>query len=275
MTDEQNVDVNEVVAENQPESADQQVENSAEEANVSSDAAQNDAPEVKENAHKPSGMIPHSRVNKIVEKAKNEAYKLGLADALAKIEEQFSGSQYAQPNSNNAQAGFDESTPLTFSQYKELRERERQSEQQIAKQQAEKTYYDKVHNEFIQKVNDGSAKYQDFDEVTEALGLDEAQGNNPLVHLLNSVDNPADVLYEMGKNPEKLGAVAALLPAPTLARQAIIKLSNSIKNNQAALQQRQSSSEPLSQIKPSSTGVDSGSKTVSDFRKMPFLKSFT
>jgi hypothetical protein len=56
---------------------------------------------------------------------------------------------------------------------------------------------------------------------------------------------------------------------PKLAQKAMQDLSNSIKQNQAALQSHESVNQPIGQMKPSANaGVDDGNMSVKDYRKM-------
>ena len=68
------------------------------------------------------------------------------------------------------------------------------------------------------------------------------------------VDNGGDVLYELSKNPGKMGSILSL--PQNLAVKAIKELSSSIKMNQSA--SRSNEPAPLSHTKPSYSGLAAG-----------------
>ena len=95
-----------------------------------------------------------------------------------------------------------------------------------------------------------------------------------VVQLANTVDNTADVMYELGKNPHKVASLLTLTRYGNvkLAYAETKKLSDSIKQNQNALQQPVPP-EPLSQLKPSNVGTDNGVLTVRELRKQSHLRA--
>lgn len=122
-----------------------------------------------------------------------------------------------------------------------------------------------------------------FDSKIKAAGerhpelkkkMDLLDFNDPsilgLVHLTNNMENTGDIWNELLDNPTKLSGISTLAAAqPKLAEHHLQALSNSIKQNQQALADHQSASEPLSQIKPTQkSGVDNGNMSVADFQKM-------
>jgi len=219
-------------------------------------------------------LVPQSKVNEIVGKSKEQAYELGKKAALLELQRQF--------DQESEQPSVDDAKPLTRSEINRLiKEREEQKEA-LARREAVKMYSDKIGQDLLTKVNTDKAKYEDFEEVTADLDFENTSiwfddGKNivpnKMLELLNSVDNPGDVLYEMGKNPEKAGSITSLLNTPNLAKKALIKLSESIKTNQKATSSKTKVPEPYSQVKPSSTGIDNGSKTISDLRKASYLRA--
>lgn len=198
-------------------------------------------------------LVPQSTVDKIVGSVKNEAYER----AKREVEEDRVAAQAA--------AGSNQPAAPSLSK-EEIRsiineEAEKKANQKLAEQTA---------MEFVCKMESGSKKYADFDEVVTPLGIGN-QEMAPIIQLSNSVDNTADVMYELGKNPHKIGSLLALAAAtPGLAYKEMQKLSASIKQNTSSSTVKVD--EPLSQVTPSLTGTDNGSKTVSDLRKEDWLR---
>lgn len=86
--------------------------------------------------------------------------------------------------------------------------------------------------------------------------------------LADHIDNSHDVLYEMGKDRFKMSQLEQL--AYMSPKDAIVqaqRLSQSLKDNEAAGKVRMPN-EPLSQMRPSNTGTDTGAAmSVTDLRR--------
>jgi len=122
----------------------------------------------------------------------------------------------------------------------------------------------RIADEFFTKLETGKAKYQDFDKV---MGEVELKAIPHIVQLANMVDNTPDVMYELASNPTKIAAIQQLIQiSPKLAYAEINKLSQSIKANEQAANTKLPN-KPLSQMRPSATGTDSGALSISDLRK--------
>lgn len=204
-------------------------------------------------------LLKQSEVNEIVGSAKREAYEKGKRESLAEYQKSQALVQQPNYNANQTIGGMSQ---LSDEKIRQLINEEAQTMTNMAVAQ-------KIANEFTQKMMAAKDKYPDFEQVVGELNLVDMP---QIVNWANSLDNTADVMYELAKYPEKLSSVTVL--AYTNPRKATVllqKLSDSIKQNESALKQP-SASEPLSQIKPSTTGTDNGSRTVSDLRKQPWLR---
>lgn len=206
-------------------------------------------------------VLKQSEVNRIVGGAKVEAYEKGKREALAELERERASQQSyeSQTKSQNITANADELRRLI------AEEAEARANQQRAQQVAE---------QFISKMQLGMQKHQDFEEVVTKLDIPNLPPQ--LIAWANSMDNTADVMYEIGKNPGKFANLLTLsITSPRLAYDEFIRLSDSIKRNEEAAKKAANSNanEPLDQVKHSTTGTDNGSpRSVSDFRKQPWLR---
>ncbi len=118
---------------------------------------------------------------------------------------------------------------------------------------------------FYSKTQTGKEKYQDFEAVTGDIQL--ARFPNVVRLLGDHVENADDVLYELGKDRTKMAMIenlAALSPQDAIKQTQ--RLAASLKENNDAKRMR-IPNEPLSQMRPSTTGTDSGALSVSDYRK--------
>jgi len=88
--------------------------------------------------------------------------------------------------------------------------------------------------------------------------------------MVNDMENTGDIMKEVLDNPHKLSQILSdIQDQPYLAQKNLQKLSASIKQNMAAKAEEAQARDPYSQLKPSPTaGMDNGSMSVSDFRKM-------
>jgi len=198
-------------------------------------------------------MLKQSEVNELVGKLKRESYERGLKDGSVKQPE------YTPPPSQAST-----SDPVADERVRQIIRDETEKQTQLALAQ-------KVANEFTQKIiaAKDSNKYPDFEEKVMQLNLPSIPH---IVGWANSLDNTADVLYDIAKDPVKFANVLMLSQtSPHLAVQQLQKLSNSIKENEAAAKQP-TAAEPLSQLKPSTTGTDNGSMSIRDYRKQSWLK---
>jgi hypothetical protein len=225
---------------------------------VSNDVSNNvprETSEVKTSVAEPEKMLPQSKVNELVGRTRQEERE--------RVKREYESKIISQPTEQNQ--NFGGVTQLSEERVRQLYREEEKQKELVNKLQT-------GASELISKIKTGKEKYQDFDEVTKHLKLDELSIDSPFVHYVNEFDNAADMIYEFGKNPEKLGSVVLLFNDYNLTRIALKKLSDSIKSNELATKQPKANS-PLSQISSSPTGVDNGKQTIADLRKQTWLKA--
>lgn len=90
-----------------------------------------------------------------------------------------------------------------------------------------------IINNFSHKVISGKDKYDDFDQKLSHVNLE----NPSLIMSLKDLDNPADVLYELGKDPSTYLEVVNGLSSPytsAAAKAKVQKIANVVKNNEQA-----------------------------------------
>lgn len=202
-------------------------------------------------------MIPQSRVNNILRER--------LAQQKEKLTTEFSSQNAPQTPSQS----------LTTEQIRSLAAEEAQkrfhSLLEAKEHEMKKAEGERIAAEFISKLEAGKGDYDDFDQVVGSLPFDRIPH---IIQLANRVDNTADVMYELRKNPGKIASLTQLMqidPSGVLAQEQMQHLSSSIKTNKAA-QSARTPNEPLSQIKSSPIKADDGSMTVSDFQKASWLR---
>lgn len=199
-------------------------------------------------------MISQSEVDKLVVGVKKGAYEKAERDMMAERQKQSAD----QPSQ-------DAVSPDNI----------RKMINEEAKKMAEIHRGQGIINDFSQKILDGKEQYEDYEEVVAPLRLAETMDEGTFASFIrnaNDIPNPADMLYEIGKNPSKLGELTRTLKeTPHLAPQVFKRLSDSIIANKEAVSAKKVK-EPLSQVENSYTGIDSGDGTVSDYRKLDWLR---
>jgi hypothetical protein len=210
-------------------------------------------------------MVKQSDVDKAVKHAKHVAYEQGRRESLMQLQSQQPENNPIAPTANNAQqpSNLGGMQGMTQDEVKRMIAEHEQN-------QAQQYHAHQIANEFLAKLESGKDKYPDFDKTIESLELSTIP---QVVQLANTVDNTSDVMYELGKNPHKVAGLLSLsqLGNGRLAILEMKRLSDSIKQNQQASQQP-IPPEPLSQLKPSNVGTDSGVPSIRDLRKQSYLR---
>jgi hypothetical protein len=221
-------------------------------------------------------MLPQSKVNEIVGATKKSAYDKAYQDARSEFQTQTQNSD-AEPSADST-PNVEELVGSKISEYFTGMYEAQQAE--LAKAEAQKTL-----SSLQVKVDEASKKYEDFEDVTKDIPYSSFP---ELLTAADSVDNAGDVLYHLGKNPSKFRELASALtpdnPLRSVAMKELNQLASSLKNNEIArskeLNQLASSlknneiarskdlpRDPLSSIRPSNVGADSGKKSITELRK--------
>lgn len=200
-----------------------------------------------------------SEVNDIVKRAKSDA-----VDTYRRIsvdQPQYAAQKYGE-SAHQAQS-------LNENDYRKIAAEEAQRHLDNVRQDAQQKSQDEMAKRTVQnfysKITPGREKYQDFDKVTGDMDL--ARFPNVVQLLGEYLDNSDDVYYELGKDRFKLSQLeqlANLSPGDAIIQAK--RLSQSIKDNSAAAKVR-SPNEPLSQMRPTNAGTESGAMSVKDYRK--------
>lgn len=209
------------------------------------------APQAQEN------LLPQHQVNALVGGARQNGYDKGYKEGL----------NAAQPSQTQS-VGVDQDTARKIAEETFARQHQEFQQKLIAQQQTQQA--EQTLQQLTQKITEAKASHlPDFDQVVDFKNFVPAP---EVLHYANGVDNSADVIYDLAKNPGKVAQIVALnrTGMTGMAQQAIRQLSDSIKQNQNATQQAKSP-EPLNQIKPSNIGLGNGSgkESVSELRSNP------
>lgn len=217
-----------------------------------------------DNQEQQEKMLPVSRVEELVKKAKLKGRDSMQAEleALKAENEKLKNSAGSMGGMSLPQVDTDAIAQKVFSdlQKKLQEESERRAQEDLQKQAQQ------VADSFKSRMAAGKSAFEDFDAVM--ADFNPAAFPN-LVYLATQVDNTPAVMYELMKNPSKLATVAILSERdPNAAHNMIGKISTSIKANEQAKAEEKEVAPPLSRLSSSITGQDSGERSVRDFKKM-------
>lgn len=212
-------------------------------------------------------MLSQSQVNKIVQHEKAKAaqtIKRDLEERHQRELEQIKSQQQQQTQRN-------ESVPRELDAnaiYQQVQERFNQE----MEQRRLKDEVDRVAQTYISKMEQGKSAYDDFEEVTKEF---DPTAFPQLTYLVAGIDNAADVIYDLARNPLKLAGLDRLAEKnPRQAQAELLKLSRSIVENRQAQSDENSNpvAEPLDRLQSSRVSGSNGKMGIRDLRKQPWLK---
>ncbi len=207
-------------------------------------------------------MLNAQQVNDIVRREK--------ANAADKVRREYEAKMQGEPQSapQSNMGGVDTSAIA-----KQVREDLLDELQRAQEAQQHQQLVDELQNTadtYHMKMKKGSELFDDFQEVIADF---EPSSFPTLVRLAAPMENLSEIMYELAKNPSKLQEIDALAAkAPKLAMKQLEKLSQSVGKNLEAKANSVTAPAPLSKIKPSSVGADTGKMTLRDLKKQSFLK---
>lgn len=212
----------------------------------------------------PEKMIPQSEVNRLMGHARAK----GAETARKEAEEQYQRNLEAMkaqqtvsppvPQQQNNQVDIDSIAQKLVSKFQE----------QKAQQEAHG-----ILNNFSTQYSKAQESYPDFEDAAKHVDFSKY---SDVVRQVVNFPNGADIMYDLVKNPQKLGNLGILAErSPELARMEFMKLSKSISDNQnaQAAAKNQSVNAPLSQMKSSRVASNNNGKMdFSDLKKQSWLK---
>jgi hypothetical protein len=213
--------------------------------------------------------LTQTQVNDIVRREKAAAAEKARREAEALYAPQLESLKYSNNNSGGA---IEEALPeLEEKLFKRFEERAKKADEEAREAANARALQDAVRD-FEVKMELGKDKYDDFKNVMDEVSL----AAFPRVILLASqLDNTAEVMYELAKNPAKLVYINSLANTDSegkMAQKEMAKLSQSILHNEKAKSNNVKANEPLSNLKSSPVRADDGNMTIKDYRKLDWLR---
>lgn len=230
-----------------------------------------------DNDNPPEKMLSVSRVNELVKKAKRDKEKQ-MQEQLDAAKQQIEQLQAQQgqngQNQQNAQPQQQQQPQVDMEQIQQnimaQMQQKMEEQERLRHQEQMQREVEQVAHEYTGKMSQGKDLYDDFEAITADFNPAEFP---QLVFLANQMDNTADIIYDLQKNPAKLAQLLVWMDkSPSMARKELGKLSTSIKDNQSAKKNLQEAQDPLARLKSSPTGTDNGTKSLRDLKAASFLR---
>lgn len=211
-------------------------------------------------------MIPQSQVNKII---KHKTYE--AAQVQRDLEERHQRELEEIKAQLQQQTQRNENVPRELDAnaiYQQVQEKfnEEMHQRQL------KSEMDRIANSYISKMEQGKAAYDDFEEVTKEF---DPTAFPQLTYLVAGIDNAADVIYDLSRNPLKLAGLDRLAEKnPRQAQAELLKLSRSIAENRQAQSDENSTqvAAPLDRLQSSRVSGSNGKPSIRDLRNQPWLR---
>jgi len=215
-------------------------------------------------AQEPERMLPQSHVDKIVKKAKYDVAQATKRELEEKYQRDLEALQ-AQQSQRNENVPRELDANAIYQQVQE-RFNEEMQQRQI------KSEMDRVANSYLSKMEQGKNTYEDFEEITKDF---DPTAFPQLTYLVAGIDNAADVIYELAKNPMKLAGLDRLAErAPKQAHSELLKVSRSIAENRQAQAEENSNqvADPLDRLSSSRISGSNDKLSIQDLRNQPWLR---
>jgi hypothetical protein len=193
------------------------------------------------------------------------------ADAEAKYQQELESLRSSQQQ-RNSEVSKEVDADAIYQQVQERFNQEMKAEKERQEQELLQNQMKQVANQYISKIEAGKGLYEDFDDVTKDF---DPTAFPQLTFLLAGIENAADVLYDLAKNPLKLAGIDRLAERnPRQAHSELLKLANSINVNRQAQSDadNQSTEEPLDRLQSSRVSGSNGKMGVRDLRNQSWLK---
>lgn len=227
-------------------------------------------PEVQEQVPAPVDDVQAPRFNQIqmndvVKRERERAYEKGRLAAMQELQAQQQ-QQQQQPQGQSL-GGMQQFSQEDIERM--IQEKATQATQEHIQSQLAELKQQQMVNSFVQKMEVAEQQYPGLEQELNQLNY-----NDPRIHafigMVNDFENTGEIMKEVLDNPYKLSQILSDIQSqPYLAQKNLQKLSASIKQNQQAKAEEAQARDPYSQLKPStSAGMDNGSMSVSDFRKI-------
>lgn len=230
---------------------------------LAEESAPGEQPQVEEVAAIQEKMIPASRVEELIKKAKLKG-RDAMQDELEALRAE-NGQLKSGGGSMGGMAAPIDVDALRKEIMGDFRNQLQQDEETRVQAELEREAQ-KMADDYKARMSSGKDYHEDFDDIMADFNPSAFPN---LVYLATQTENTPSVMYELMKNPSKLAAIAMLSTQdPKLAQRQINQLSASIKANEQAKAAEKEVQSPLSRMQSSPAGRDNGDTSIADYKRM-------
>ena len=213
-------------------------------------------------------VLDKATVSKIVARERQKAYEKGKQEALMSQDQQAQqqAPQQAPQPAMQTFGGIQQAPQMSPEDIQKLIA---EHVPQYLHQQAEDYQRQQFVDGFVAKMQAAEKQFPGLEQKLNDIDF-TSPATQKLVQMANNMDNTGEIMNELLENPEKMGTLLNLVrEQPKLAQSRLASLSGSIKTNRDALEQEQSTNEPIGQMKSSvNAGVDEHNLSVKDLKKL-------
>lgn len=216
--------------------------------------------------------ISRAHATEIVKREKEAAYRKAQREFQSQLDQMKTGQTQSmggmqQVPDDMVEQAVDRKMQAKFQALEEQYETQNQ-EQRKAEHNAFVNEQAKI---YLEKMDKSGGLADDFQEMTSRFKPDRFK---EIFFLANSYENTPALIYEFGKNPEKLAQINLMMQSdPEMAKIMMDNLNKSIEFNDQAKQNNKSAQPPLDRPKPSlAAGADNGQMSLADLKKSIFLR---
>lgn len=211
-------------------------------------------------------MVPQSQVNKIIKQRTYEAIQ-AKRELEEKHQKEIEALKAQKQQARNEEVPREVDANAIYQQVQE-KFNEEMRQRQI------KEEMDRVATNYLSKMEQAKndKAYEDFEEITKDF---DPTAFPQLTYLVSGIDNAADIIYEIMRNPSKLAELDSLaIKSPKLAQARLLKLSRSISENKQAKAEESSYNvaAPLDRLQASRISGSNDKMSISDLRNLPWLR---
>jgi len=217
-------------------------------------------------------LFTRDELAKIVAHQSSQAADNAKREAEAKYQRDLESAIQAKQQQRNAEIPRDVDTDAIYQRVQERFNQDMRENQEKQQMEAHRAEMNRAADSYLSKIAQGKTAYQDFDEITKDF---DPAAFPQLLYLLSGMENAADIVYELSKNPLKLAGLDRLAERnPRQAQGALTSLAQSISTNKQAQSDAgsQSTSEPLDRLQPSRVSGSNGKMSIKDLQNQPWLR---
>jgi hypothetical protein len=216
--------------------------------------------------------VSRAHATELIKREKEAAYRKAQREFQVQLDQMKTGQSQSMGGMQQVNDdALDQAVDRKLQAKLKALEEQYESQNQEQRKAEYSSYVNDQAKTYLEKMDKGGSLADDFKEMTSRFKPDRFK---EVFFLANSYENTPAIIYELGKNPEKLAQINLMMQSdPDMAKIMMDNLNKSIEFNDQAKQNNKSAQPPLDRPKPSlAAGADNGLMSLADLKKSPFLR---